>query len=427
MSWLKDPQVFIYVVNGEINFCSVNKQLTVGTKLQIPGDNSKGEDYDFSRHLSLGINKERDYAAFLSYVKAKPESTLINCQGLVAYRAQGYLLSREDSNSPVYSLQGILIASIDAQQRQKQTLERKVSGLETTNSTLRNNEKKLTADVSDLRQQLQREKSDKEAIQKKNSDLESANATSKNNEKKLAAEVSDLQKKLEQEKIDKEALQKKNSDLESMNATLKNNENKLTLEVSELQKKLESEKNDKEALEKQVSDLVSMNATCENNGRKLTAQVSDLQEKLEREKNDKEALDKENFELKSKLEESCGGGGGGSSNEEPWMTDNSVPSSWVPFDNLYTFRKFRKDKHLNISKVMGAPIFREDNTTNVHPSRFYKGIYPIVVVNVSELIPNYEWARFDPAIWSLYQNEGTYYAARKLFESEMVVDAPKRC
>ncbi|KAI3880955.1 hypothetical protein MKX03_007801, partial [Papaver bracteatum] len=133
---------------------------------------------------------------------------------------------------------------------------------------------------------------------------------------------------------------------------------------------------------------------------------------------DKESLEKENFELKSKLEESCGVGvgGGSSDDEEPWMTGPTVLSNWVSLDSLEVFTAFQEDKHLLISKIMGIPKFGRDNTTNVQPNRFSIGIFPIVVMNVPELIPNKEWARFDPDVWSLYQNEGNYYAARSPFE-----------
>ncbi|KAI3880957.1 hypothetical protein MKX03_007803, partial [Papaver bracteatum] len=194
--------------------------------------------------------------------------------------------------------------------------------------------------------------------------------------------------------------------------------------VSDLQQQLEREKTDKEALAKRASDSESMYATSKNNEKKLTVEVSDLQQQLEREKNDRQTLEKKNSELTSKLEESCGAGGESADKEEPWITDHPVPSNWVPFDDL-DVQMFPKDNHLKISKVIGAPKFGEDNTTNVRLNRFYRGVYPIVVVNVAELIPNQDEARFDPKIWSVYRNEGISYAARKPFESEMLVDERK--
>lgn len=127
-------------------------------------------------------------------------------------------------------------------------------------------------------------------------------------------------------------------------------------------------------------------------------------------------LEKKISELTSKLEEGCGVGGG-SADKEPWMTGHPVPSNWVSYDDL-DVRTFPKDNHLNITKVL--PKFAEDKTTNVHSARFYSGVFPIVVVNVDELIPNKEDARFDPEIWSLCINNRTSYAARKPFESEML-------
>ncbi|KAI3964040.1 hypothetical protein MKW92_014283, partial [Papaver armeniacum] len=73
-----------------------------------------------------------------------------------------------------------------------------------------------------------------------------------------------------------------------------------------------------------------------------------------------------------------------------------------------------------------APEFREDKTTNVKVEHFYRGmmngdlLYPIVVVDVEELIPNKEKAMFDPNVWGLFNNAGAYYAARKPYESEEI-------
>ncbi|MCL7028313.1 hypothetical protein MKW94_011047 [Papaver nudicaule] len=181
------------------------------------------------------------------------------------------------------------------------------------------------------------------------------------------------------------------------------------------------------ALEKKISDLET---TLKDKETKWTSdinsrrkEVSELQQKLELEKKDKLALQNQISELTSKLEETCVVGSG-STDDEPWLTGHPVPSNWLSFDDL-DVHEFPKDNHLNICKVMGASKFGEDNTTNVHSSRFYRGLFPIVVVNVPELTPNHGDARFDPEFWSLYNNEGTSYAARKPFASEMLDDKHK--
>ncbi|KAI3877985.1 hypothetical protein MKW92_026691, partial [Papaver armeniacum] len=127
----------------------------------------------------------------------------------------------------------------------------------------------------------------------------------------------------------------------------------------------------------------------------------------------------------SKLEGCCGAGGE-SVVEGSWMNGNTVPSNWVRFEEL-DVQTFSKKTTLTITKATGAPNFGVDKTTNIETNNFYRGIFPIVVVNVAELTPNREEARFDPDIWGCYNNAGISYAARKPFASEMSVDANKTC
>ncbi|MCL7041939.1 hypothetical protein MKW94_023580 [Papaver nudicaule] len=132
--------------------------------------------------------------------------------------------------------------------------------------------------------------------------------------------------------------------------------------------------------------------------------------------------------LEEAQEKTCCGaaGSGGSSMEEPWITGQTVPSNWVPFDDL-DVQSFSKNVPLMITKATGGLKFGDDNTTNVQASRFYGGIFPIAVVDIGELTPNREEARFDPDVWSRYYNAGITYAARKLFPSEISIDAHKTC
>ncbi|MCL7052224.1 hypothetical protein MKW94_024120 [Papaver nudicaule] len=104
--------------------------------------------------------------------------------------------------------------------------------------------------------------------------------------------------------------------------------------------------------------------------------------------------------------------------EEPWKsTYSSVPSNWVPYEDLDVQNFIPRNTTLKIIKAPGALKFVEDNT-NVRASRFHGGIQ-LVAVNLEELTPDKDEARFDPDIWGSYNHEGTSYAARKLFESEM--------
>ncbi|KAI3978221.1 hypothetical protein MKX01_013052, partial [Papaver californicum] len=135
-------------------------------------------------------------------------------------------------------------------------------------------------------------------------------------------------------------------------------------------------------------------------------------------------LEKQILDVASKLEGRCGAGGG-SAAEEPWMNGHDkVPSNWVSFEDL-DVQTFSKNTTLTITKAAGAPKFGVDNTTNIHANHFYRGIFPIVLVNVAELTPNREEARFDGDIWGSYNNAGITYAARKPFALEMSMDAHK--
>ncbi|XP_026429648.1 uncharacterized protein LOC113326058 [Papaver somniferum] len=315
MSWYRDPQLFIYYKFPHFRVCWVNKELNKGA--EISDDHiSDREFYHFPKHLCLGSNKESDYAEFFSDLKIQHENIkdrMINCQGWEAnrpYNFKYYYLTRADLDKPFYRLPAYLPAWFKIQEQQK-------------------------AEIQTLKKQV-----------------------------------------LEQE---------------AMNFTLKNREDKWTADI----------------------DMA-------------TKEISDLQEQLEREKNDKQALEKKILELSAKLEKSCGCVGVGSSDDEvPWMITGqpAVPSNWVSYYDL-DVQTFPEDNHLNFNEVMWVPEFAEDNTTNVRANCFYRGLtFPIVAVNVAELTLAEENARFDPDVWGLYEFGGTYYAARKQFEWELLVDA----
>ncbi|KAI3881070.1 hypothetical protein MKX03_015700, partial [Papaver bracteatum] len=172
----------------------------------------------------------------------------------------------------------------------------------------------------------------------------------------------------------------------------------------------------------------------------LEAENTSLKAEVNREKSEKilaglkreeilagiEALEKQVSDLTSKIVQCCGAVSGGSEVEKPQISGNTVPSNWVTFGELDVLAS-SKNTSFAITKSIGGSNFRNDKTTNVHPSCFYRGLYPIVVVDVAELTPNREKARFDPCVWGLYDNAGVIYAARKPFASEMSVDAYKKC
>lgn len=173
---------------------------------------------------------------------------------------------------------------------------------------------------------------------------------------------------------------------------------------------------DKEALKKRVSDLESRNSALETEVQMMNQDKdNDLIE-------EKRELEKQVSELTAKLKECCG-----SADEESWKIDNSiVPSNWVSFEDLDALNIPRKT-FLKFIKAPGALKFEEDNMTNVRGSRFYGGIY-LAAVNIEELIPDKDDARFDPDIWGVYEDDaGTSYAARKLVKPEMSNDTYKAC
>lgn len=144
----------------------------------------------------------------------------------------------------------------------------------------------------------------------------------------------------------------------------------------------------------------------------LERQYTMIEKKYSKLMDDKKALEQEVLNLTTKLKE-CRGGGDGY--VEPWMSGCKVASNWVPFDKL-DVKNIPRDTPLTIT---GTPKFGEDTTTNVQANSFCQGIFPMVVVNVAELIPNEGKARFDPDIWCALNNAGNCYAARKPSDSEM--------
>ncbi|KAI3881073.1 hypothetical protein MKX03_015703, partial [Papaver bracteatum] len=171
---------------------------------------------------------------------------------------------------------------------------------------------------------------------------------------------------------------------------------------------------EKEAIERRVLMLDAENAVLEVNGNRDEKVLASLK-----------ALEKQISDLTSKPVQCCGASGG-SSAEDPWIIGQTVPSNWVRFSDLDVIA-FSKNTPLTITKTTGGSKLRDDNTTNVQINRFYGGIFPIVVVDVAELTPNREDARFDPDVWGSYNNAGISYAARKPFASEIPDYTHKTC
>lgn len=182
---------------------------------------------------------------------------------------------------------------------------------------------------------------------------------------------------------------------------LKRRVSDLLAEISPLKVEVERNKQDK-------TTLVNEKKAVEKTNSELKARNSTLEADVRREKTEKKDLEKKVSELTLKLQECCGSADG-----EPWKSGRTVPNDWVPFEDLDVLNT-RNITSLKMIKASGALKFAEDNTTNVQASHFYGGIY-LAAVNVEELIPDKDEARFDQNIWSSYKNAGTSYAARKLF------------
>ncbi|MCL7022332.1 hypothetical protein MKW94_010965 [Papaver nudicaule] len=171
-----------------------------------------------------------------------------------------------------------------------------------------------------------------------------------------------------------------------------------------------SDRAEKLALEEKISKLVAEMSLVKD-------EVTNLEEQLNQEKNDRQA---QVSDLTAKLEECRRAAAGcGSCNVEPWLRGCSVPSNWVPFEEL-DVQNLPKDIPLMITEAPGAPEYCEDTTTNVQATRFCRGIFPVVVVNIADLVPNNGKARFDPDIWCSLSSAGNRYAARKPSESEIM-------
>ncbi|KAI3925293.1 hypothetical protein MKX01_035410 [Papaver californicum] len=312
---------------------------------------------------------------------------------------------------------------------EKQGLEKTVVDLQATNTSLINELHKEKDDRESLMNDLDRLQAEKEVLDNKVSDLETIHAT-------LNSEIQkSILNDLDRHEAEKQALEKIISDLEATKITLNNVE--MQVEKTDYGTPV-SDSNvgeaDKQTLKKRISDLEAIISVLEDKAKKLTEdiniwldEISDLHEQLNQENKAKQALEKKVVEFTSKLEKcTCGAAAeeSSSTDKELWMNDSTVPTNWVPYEELV--QAFSRSTPLDITKACecGAADLSKDSTTNIQVHYFYRGLlrgrpYPIMVVNVEELIPNKEKARFDPSVWGLFNNAGTYYAARKPFESEM--------
>lgn len=236
-------------------------------------------------------------------------------------------------------------------------------------------------------------------------------------EQALAGKVSDLEAKLSSiqsefnnNKVEKEVIVAENSVLkDEKEAIITEN---LILKV------------EKEATDKRVRDLVAENATLKAQVKRERDEKNTLIKSLKRDEKLVDLLEKQVSDLKLELVQCCGAARVGSLIEEPWITGQTVLSNWVPIGELDVLAVL-KNTTLPITKVTGGSKSGADNTTNVKASCFSRRLIPIVVVDVANLSPNKEKARFDPCVWGSYEDAGIMYAARKPFAPETSVNADK--
>ncbi|KAI3881071.1 hypothetical protein MKX03_015701, partial [Papaver bracteatum] len=139
MSWYTDTQLFIvYGTDSQFYVRRVTKEY--GSSPIAGNDLKEYELLSFSKHLSLGNNKESDFDAFKASFKSgnSGNQKYINSQGFVINFASGTgTWTREEQNTPFWSLPGITKQkSFTELLADKQALEGKVSDLEGQISSL---------------------------------------------------------------------------------------------------------------------------------------------------------------------------------------------------------------------------------------------------------------------------------------------------
>ncbi|KAI3957044.1 hypothetical protein MKW92_006144, partial [Papaver armeniacum] len=158
MSWYTNPKLFLYCHGSRRRYHIYR----IVQKYNVPllaADFKNGEKLDFSKHLSLGNNKESDYDALKSWLdEIGPIITkYVNCQGLVVYwdnRSSTGSWSRvEEDDSIFYNLPGI-INPYGIKLAEKQADEKRISELVAEISSLKDMMHNLQDQVFELTEKL---------------------------------------------------------------------------------------------------------------------------------------------------------------------------------------------------------------------------------------------------------------------------------
>ncbi|KAI3881899.1 hypothetical protein MKX03_021268 [Papaver bracteatum] len=438
MSWIRDPELFIYYqIQGRRHYVArIRKQYDISVQ---ESDIYVCGELNIARHFSSFYDDNKiAFNRLLDYLRN--QNKYINCQGLVVnYWVRNnhfeYFWSKEAFRVPhcfspalpaakEYESTSMMYACTterDEEMDEILSLRKTVSELKAMNLSLRYELQRERAENSSKAYAYNMEQDQEMAeilsLKKSVSDYKAMNLTLRED---LQREVNDRIV----EEAEKQSLVKRIFDLETKSSILKDESKRLNNEKYTLEMILATSQDE-------IASLKDKNKEMAEDLEIWINEVSDLQQQLDREKKGNQSLEIEVAGLKLKLERCCPNGGAAvcasvsaSVYIEPWMNGYTVAYDWVPFEDLCVREFSRSGRPLTLAKtVSGAPAFSEDNTTNVHVNYFYRGllnkrVYPIVIVNVVELIPNKEKARFDPNIWSLFNNAGITYAARKPFESE---------
>ncbi|KAI3842611.1 hypothetical protein MKX03_027275 [Papaver bracteatum] len=318
MSWYTDPQLFMCYLGGSYGYYVYR----VIKKYDVPlvnGDLTSGERLDFSKHLSLGNNKESDYDALKSCLAKNVTGPpyyenvkFVNCQGLVGHwdnnkRSGIWSTQVEELTSIINSLPGIVINPCDTK------LAEKLQALEKKNS-------ELIEGNSNLQEQLNQEKSAKLSLEKKVLDLTAELEECRWNGDTIPDHWVPF------ENLDVMTFPRASHLLAIMEGpnkpTFVEEHDSIFYSLPGITNPFDTVLGEKlQAVEKRVSELVAEVSSLKEN---LNNEVTKLQEQLNQEKNDKKALLTQVLNLTAKLEECCGAGGG-SANVQPWMSGDIVP------------------------------------------------------------------------------------------------------
>ncbi|KAI3938865.1 hypothetical protein MKW92_012488 [Papaver armeniacum] len=339
MSWYRDPKLFLRCKGSKHRF----HVYRIEKKYSVPlyrGDFGTSVVLDFSRHLSLGHNRETDYDALKSWLNEDGSVTkYVNCQGLVIYWINysdcsfGTWSRVEEKDSVFYSLPGIF-NPYEIKLAEEKKVSELIALIPSLKDKLNYEVTRLNSEVTYIQEQLNMEKKDTQApvsdLTTKFEESCGAGAGSAsvqpwmrgdtvsshlvpfdvisypNSTSVTIMEGSSSWSRVEEDDSIFYSLPGITNHSEAMLAekqAVEKNMSELVAQNSVLREKLKDQLN----REKKFSELVAEISTLKD---KLNNEVINLQEQLNQEKNDRKALQTQVLDLTVKLEECRGVGGG---------------------------------------------------------------------------------------------------------------------